>query len=253
MNKFQDMLKCALCNHTFTGAPIVLDCCNVNVCEHHIEVNVSANNYRKLFTCSLCQASHDMTNNKKFALNKTIENLLKLEIVNEFDFGDIFNKTNDEIKKLESSSKKLNDLIKDPKNFIFETISNLKRDVDLRREKLKEKIDEISNEMIEKLDNYQKECYDNINKIKLEEKTKDQFKEIESSFEEWTKDNKRILLISNDLKRKEIRSKAIELDTKLFNRLKELEEELMMNQNWVYKENEMVKEEFEKELWQFDG
>ena len=101
-----------------------------------------------------------MTNNKKFAPNKTIENLLELEIAKIVKFGstlvnlgDIFNKANDEIKNLESSSQKSNDLIKDPKNFIFERIAKLKRDVDLRREKLKEKIDEISNQMIEKLDN----------------------------------------------------------------------------------------------------
>ena len=162
-------------------------------------------------------------------MNK-LQNLLKYA-----NFGEIFNKANEEIKNLESSSKKLNDLIKDPKNYIFETISKVKRDVDLRREKLKEKIDEISNEMINKLDNYQKECYENIDKIKLEEKTKDIFKEIESSLDEWTKEDERILVVSNDSKRKEICSKAIELDTKLFNRLNEFKEELMMNKCWIYK------------------
>ena len=46
---------------------------------------------------------------------------------------------------------------------------------------------------------------------------------------EWNEFNKRMLVVSNDSKRKEIRSQAIELDTKIFNRLKELKEELMMN------------------------
>ena len=62
-----------------------------------------------------------------------------------------------------------------------------------------------------------------------------------------------MLVVSNDSKRQEIRSKAIELDTKLFSLLKELKEELMMNQNWVYRQNEKVAKEFEKELIQFDG
>ena len=116
MNKLQDMLKCAICTQTFNSAPIVLDCCNVNICEHHIKDNSPTNRKRKLFTCSLCEAPHDMTNNKKFALNKTIENLLELEIAKEFDLVDIFKRANDEIKNLEVSSQKLNDLIKDPKN-----------------------------------------------------------------------------------------------------------------------------------------
>ena len=253
MSKLQDLLKCAMCNQTFTGKPILLDCCNVTICEHHIQDNLTTNRKRRLFTCSLCEATHHMTNNKKFAPNKTIENLLEIEIVEEFDFGEIFSQTYDEINNLESSSQKINYLIKDPKNYIFKKISKLKRDVDLRREELKVKIDEISNEMIEKLNSFQQECYYNIDKIKIEEKTKDLVKEIESDLDVWTKDNKRVLLISNDIKRKEIHTKAIELDTKLFNRLKELKEELMMNQNWVYKENKMVKEVFEKELIQFEG
>ena len=124
----------------------------------------------------------------------------------------------------------------------------------MRREKLKEKIDEISNEMIKKLDNYQKECYENIDKIKLEEKTKDLFKEIESSLDEWTKEDERILMVSSDSKRKEILSKTIDFDIRLFNRLNELKEELMMNREWIYLKNEIFNfNQYKKELIQFDG
>ena len=107
--------------------------------------------------------------------------------------------------------------------------------------------------MIKKLDNHQQGRFENIDKIKLEEKTKDLFKEIESSLDEWTKEDERILVVSNDSKRKEICSKAIELDTKLFNRLNEFKEELMMNKCWIYKKNEKVTKEFEKELILFEG
>ena len=131
MNKLQDLLKCAMCNQTFTSAPILLDCCNVTVCEHHIEENLTTNRKRKLFTCSLCEASHHMTNNKKFAPNKTIEKLLEIEIAKVVDLGDIYNKANNEIENLEVSYQEINGLIKDPKNLIFETVSKLKRNVDL--------------------------------------------------------------------------------------------------------------------------
>ena len=86
-------------------------------------------------------------------------------------------------------------------------------------------------------------------KIKLEEKTNEIIKEIPNQLNEWNEFNKRMLVVSNDSKRKEIRSQAIDLDTKIFNRLKELKEELMMNRNWIYRENKKV----EKELIQFDG
>ena len=124
----------------------------------------------------------------------------------------------------------------------------------MRREKLKAKIDEISNEMIDKLNKCQEECYGNIDKIKLEERTKDLVKEIASDPDKWTKDDKRMLMVSNDLKRKEIHSKAIQLDTKLFNCLKELKEELMMNREWIYLKNEIFNfNQYKKELIQFDG
>ena len=103
----------------------------------------------------------------------------------------------------------------------------------MRREELKKKIDKISNQMIDKLDKYQKECYENIDKIKLEEKTKDLIKEIESDLDVWTKDDKRILLASNDSKRKEMHSKAIKFDTKLFNCLKELKKRVDDESNLV--------------------
>ena len=70
--------------------------------------------------------------------------------------------------------------------------------------------------MIQKLDNYQKECNENIIKIKLEEKTKDMLKEIQENLDEWNKKDVSVLMISNDSKRKEIQSKAKELDTKIF-------------------------------------
>ena len=56
MSKLQDLLKWAMCHQTFTSAPIVLDCCNVNICEHHVKDNVKTNKKRKLFTCFLCEA-----------------------------------------------------------------------------------------------------------------------------------------------------------------------------------------------------
>ena len=64
-----------------------------------------------------------------------------------------------------------------------ENFQEIRFQLDMHREKLKEKIDKISNKMINKLENYQQECYDNIDKIKIEEKTKDLIKEIESDLD----------------------------------------------------------------------
>ena len=239
MSNLNKLLKCAMCKQTFTSSPITLVCCNSTICEHHLHDQLKSYQGQKTFQCNLCQKSHKIFNTDRLG--------------KEINIGNIFDQVNEEIEELIVSYQQINYLIKDPRNHIFQTISKLKRDVDLRREKLKEKIDDISNKMINKLENYQQECYDNIDKIKIEEKTKDLIKEIESSLNEWTNDNKRMLVVSNDSKRKEIHSKALQLDMNSFKRLNELEEELMMYKVCVYLENEMVERELEKELIQFDG
>ena len=151
------------------------------------------------------------------------------------------------------SSQKINDLIKDPKNFIYDHISSLKNSVDLRKENLKARIDEICGEMIQKLENYQQECYENIGKLNLEASSSDDLNEVKKHLEEWTSNNKCLLMISDDAKRREILIKANRLDQKIFARLNELENELLMEKVWSHEKNDKVIEEFEKELIQFEG
>ena len=69
------------------------------------------------------KTKNHITNNKKFAPNKTIKKLLEIEIAKFGNFGEIFNKTNEEIKKLESSSQMLKDLVK----VKIQRISSLKK------------------------------------------------------------------------------------------------------------------------------
>ncbi len=122
----------------------------------------------------------------------------------------------------------------------------------MRKEKLKEKIDDISAEMIAKLDKYQQECYENIPSLKLEDKSSDALLQVQKYLDEVTKDNNQLLIVSNDSKRKEIQTKVKELDVNLFARYEKLKEELMMNKAWFYIESKTVVEDFQKELKQFD-
>jgi hypothetical protein len=259
MSILHDILKCAMCKETFTSAPVILNCCYQTVCESHmVNDEVTKSKKRKLFTCALCDTSHEM-NNKKFVPNKTVQKLLEMELIKEIEIGKeknlgaVYDLTNKEIENLELSFHKVNDLIKDPKNFIYERISSLKNSVDLRKEKLKARIDKICGEMIQKLENYQHECFENIKNLNLEKNSRDYLNEVEKHLDEWTRDNKRVLLVSDDAKRNEILNKASELDKKIFAHLNKLENELLMEKVWSHKKNDKVVEEFEKELIQFEG
>ncbi len=258
MSKLQDLLKCPMCKETFTSSPIILSCCGATVCEHHINVILSSVNTleaEKLFTCPLCKECYDVDTSKtKFTPNKTVEQLLDMEICKEINLGDVYKTTSNEIESLETSFKELADFVKDPSHFIHEHVSGLRRSVNLRKEKLKAKLDEICSEMNRKLDVYQIECDEHLRHANLEEKTHEIFKECQMNIAEWTKNKKRILLVSSDAKRKEIQSKAIELDTKLFDCLEELEDTILMREDkvWSYLENDKVVKEYEKELILFE-
>ena len=139
MNQIQDILKCAMCKDTFTSAPITLICCKSTICKHHLQEQLKKNEGQKTFKCIICEVSHTIKdNNKIYIANKIVEEILGTKILQEIEtikranFGDIFSLTNTEIKKLESSFHKINDLINDPKNYIYGIISKLKGDIDLR-------------------------------------------------------------------------------------------------------------------------
>ena len=50
----------------------------------------------------------------------------------------------------------LQTILKDPENFIYEEINELKRQVDLDREKPKGEIDELADDLIQQLESYEK-------------------------------------------------------------------------------------------------
>jgi len=209
MQHLTKFLDCKYCQKLLNGIPVNLSCCDATICSEHIqykEVKVNETKTIQVFECELCQCSHNMKN-KRFAINKLAESMLKIEF-DKISLGDAYVKVSKEIDNLETSLDKLNGLIQDPKNYIYEYVSNVKRDVDLRKEKLKEKIDQICGEMIAKLENYQNECYKNIENLKLKEKSDEITKEIQAKLDEWNETNKRVLLVATDQQRNEIELKA---------------------------------------------
>jgi len=254
MENFKLILSCQLCNQFLKGTPINLSCCDATICSEHVQyrtVKVNESKTIQVFECELCQCSHNMRN-KRFPVNKSVEKMIHLKFGQTY-LSEVYENANKEISNLESSLKKINDMVQDPKNFIFEHISELRRQVDVRREKIKEKVDNICGKMIQKLDDFQKDCYNNIQDKTLQESNRYLINEVQSKLDEWNANNKHLLLLSNDAKRKEIGLKSIELDIKLHERIKETESKLLMDQTWIYLEDNTFIEELDKELIKFEG
>ena len=140
-------LTCKYCNTIF-NEPIML-ACGENICKHHLEELIS-NKSSKTFTCPLC--NEENATNQQFVVNKIIQRLIKIELhAFKLDpkYVNMLNSLKVEIEKLAA-------ILNDPKNYIYEEISKLKRQVDLDRENLKIQIDEQADNFIQQLESYEK-------------------------------------------------------------------------------------------------
>ena len=81
--------------------------------------------------------------------------------------------------------KKFEKLKTDPEYTIHSRISQLKAEIDLRREKLKNQIDEDALEFIKKLDDYEKDCKANIVSIKADIESNEKLAEWKEDLNRW--------------------------------------------------------------------
>ena len=141
----KEELTCKYCNNIYTE-PITLRCCCENICKHHIEEIFSSSTSNK-FKCPLC---NEENTNQTFKANKIIEKLVQIEL-NAFKIDPKYEKV---LNDLKIEIEKLAAILKDPENYIYEEISELKRKVDLDKEILKCQIDEIADDLIQQLESF---------------------------------------------------------------------------------------------------
>ena len=115
----KEKLACKYCNEIFK-IPIFLSCCGENICKHHLNEIISNNSSSKKFTCPLC---NEENSNQNLKVNKLIQSLLEIEL-HEFKMNPIYETVLDNLKKEIAN---LETILKDPENYIYEQISELKR------------------------------------------------------------------------------------------------------------------------------
>jgi hypothetical protein len=229
------------------GTPILLSCCGATVCVNHVEEDQS-----EIYECPLCLTSHDMQS-KQFATNKVAEDLLKMEI-EQLSFGLVYEEAEKECNTLRSSLRKLSDLTNDPKFYIYEVVSKLKNKVDLRREELKVDIDKLSNTMIEKLKTFERECYENLNDLRIQSliTTIESLVDLtQSNLNELDNGLKRLVI--DEPKWKETQLNAKTMDVSVLGYLEQLKADLLMNKQWTHKVTLKLNEAFSSELILFEN
>ena len=139
----REQLTCKYCKEIF-NEPISLNCCGENICKRHIDELFSIDG-SNTFLCLFCDLENSHQNS---STNKLIQSLIeyqlhKLEIDSKYKLA--LNKFKAEILNLET-------LLNYPYYYIYEEVHELKRLVDLDREKFKSEVDKLADDFIKQLE-----------------------------------------------------------------------------------------------------
>jgi hypothetical protein len=139
IDQVKNLFDCKQCDQLLVDPVTLL--CGYSVCKRHLDVLLES--YPKdsnTFPCKLCDDEHYIPK-KGFAINKTIQNALDIKL-NTLKLNPVYEECKSEINDAKISIQKIEILEKDPDNYIFEYFEEFKRQVDIRREELKLKLDE---------------------------------------------------------------------------------------------------------------
>ena len=134
---------------SLTGDPVFFNCCASTIYKDHIDSILSSIDTSEKAICPFCNAEIQ---------SQTFQKIKSLKSPNEKlepKFEITLNNFKDKINYMEK-------IRNDPDIIIYEKISEFKRQVDLDKEKLKEKIDELSGEIIQKQESLEIRCKQNV-------------------------------------------------------------------------------------------
>lgn len=147
-DKIRNYFDCDQCSKVLVE-PITLTCGN-SLCKKHLDDWLKdLSKERSTFDCELCHDEHSIPK-KGFAINKRMQSGLEAQ----FDSLElpVFDECKKEIENAKENIIKIDSLEKNAENYIFEYFEDIKRQVDLRREDLKSRIDQYSDETIQSIE-----------------------------------------------------------------------------------------------------
>lgn len=150
MDKVLKTIKCAECKNTLE-TPLILPCQH-SICKKH----VTEKNSRDELKCPKCGIEHEIPANG-FIVNEPLCEIIEAK-VGSIDFGCVHKEAVDSCDKLDRIIQDSDILLTNSSDYIYDEISKLKNQVHLKRDQLKLKIDEITEDLLKKLNDYQIQC-----------------------------------------------------------------------------------------------
>jgi hypothetical protein len=222
---------CDLCNKLLID-PIVLPCGNC-ICKAHLnELLTNISKETGTFICCICKDEHQIPKNG-FIIQKKLQNLIKLEL-NLLEPSPLYEECKKEIEEAKEKVVKIEQLKKDPESYIYDYFEDIKRQVDIRREDLKLKIDTYSDEIIKSIDNTQ------VNLVKLSKEVNLMNTNLEKSERELNILMEQFdTLKFNDKKFEEIRNKATVMNKEFRNIITQYQDSLIKNKTYSFEFKEL--------------
>jgi hypothetical protein len=140
IDKIKNLFKCDVCLQLLKE-PVALTC-GSTVCKSHLE-DLSESG---VFQCEKCHEEHTAPTGG-FKINNIVQDALNNNL-NSLKASPIFEQCKVQIEHAAKSISDIEYMPDDPENYVYEYFEDIKRQVDLRREELKLKIDEYSDEII---------------------------------------------------------------------------------------------------------
>jgi hypothetical protein len=145
IDEIKNFFDCDFC-HKVLVDPISIPCGN-NLCKDHLDKllkNISKG--KNIFRCEICQEEHFIPKDG-FKVDKRLQRGLEIQL-NTLKLTPIFEECKAVIKKGHESVAEIETLKKNSEGYIYDYFEEIKRQVDIRREDLKMKIDKYSDEVI---------------------------------------------------------------------------------------------------------
>jgi len=157
IDKVKTLFDCSLCNELLVD-PVTIPC-GYSICKKHLPDVVlvqDSNNSDKSFKCDICKVEHFFPK-EGIVINRHIQNALDIKFSN-LRLNPVYEECKKVIIEAQSNLAQVEVLDKDPEGFIYEYFEDIKRNVDLRREELKLKIDNSSDDIIKLIEKTKASC-----------------------------------------------------------------------------------------------
>lgn len=151
VEKVKSLFDCDLCHETLVD-PIALPCGN-SVCKRHVDELLEKEPDKTFLECEICHVEHIIPK-EGFMVNKRMQECLNIQL-NTLKLLPVYDECKEVIRIAKENVAKIEKLETSAENYIYEYFEDIKRQVDLRREDLKAKIDKYSDETIQSIESSQ--------------------------------------------------------------------------------------------------